>query len=241
MQQVKPDQGDLKEEVGGEDRGGQQTLQAHRGYHAQQQQQVYHGNYGYQNFGPHFAYGNGGGGGQWDQYGAAAAAAHDMYWLEKTAMATAGHYQTGYPGYGDGYGVHHGANDQQHVEPDTVDGVQYYAQQQYGGGAQQQQQQERDSCSYQEARVPPLRPPMDPTRRLQTSAQFLYPWMQIQRVTRPPKTKSPASCGAVTREDEEVSDTEVKAEAAADILKRPRTSFRSDQVLKLEAEFRYNK
>lgn len=100
----------------------------------------------------------------------------------------------------------------------------------------------------------------------QPSTAILYDWMKIHRVTRPPKDKS-ALYGSNNNVHGGGKDSETAAEvsssgalpscapaaaaaaggfvpAAGDpasyMLKRPRTSFSSEQILELEKEFHYN-
>ena len=94
------------------------------------------------------------------------------------------------------------------------------------------------------------------------STAILYDWMQIKRVTRPPKDKSAlygsnnnVHGGKDSAAAAEVSSSVVAlsssvpaaaggfmpaGDPASYMLKRPRTSFSSEQILELEKEFHYN-
>ena len=117
-----------------------------------------------------------------------------------------------------------------------------------------------DACEYQHAAATAAAAAS--AAATNPSTAILYPWMQIQRVTRPPKDKS-ALYGSNNNVDGGLANTAAAAEVscssgmlpsgtpaaggfapagdpASYMLKRPRTSFSSEQILELEKEFHYN-
>jgi hypothetical protein len=116
---------------------------------------------------------------------------------------------------------------------------------------------EQATSSHQQRHSEQLQQQQQQHQNLHTA--MLYPWMQIQRVTRPPKSKSPNShsekdegverttllvAGGGGGDEAEVASLDDEGNHLANshmyMLKRPRTSFRSDQIMELEKEFLYN-
>ena len=121
-----------------------------------------------------------------------------------------------------------------------------------------------DLCEYQHS-APTEAASAPSSAANKPSTAILYDWMQIKRVTRPPKDKSAlyggnnnvhggkdgtiasevSSSGAVScRAPTAAAAAGFLPAAAGDpasyMLKRPRTSFSSEQILELEKEFHYN-